>query len=135
MVCPASGRSSTRSASSESARRRRPTRRHADLGLQITETDYRYYVPDSPTISDVLDVCPQNQPAAMRLRRGRVGVTVVSPAVDIRSRLHGVLVRSPLHRGDQRGMVVPQREHPGLGQEVDIYPAVRHDRHFQLPVR
>ena len=61
-------------------------RRHPDLGLQITEADYRYYVPDSPTISDILDVRPQNQPAVMRLRpadlagRGRcpVGVAVVS---------------------------------------------------------
>src|ERR1700729_3635985 len=28
-------------------------RRHADLSLDITEADHRYYVPDSPTISDI----------------------------------------------------------------------------------
>ena len=35
--------------------RRRPTRaeRHADLSLDITEADHRYYVLDSPTISDI----------------------------------------------------------------------------------
>ena len=28
-------------------------RRHADLSLEITEADHRYYVLDSPTISDI----------------------------------------------------------------------------------
>ena len=28
-------------------------RRHADLSLDITEADHRYYVLDSPTISDI----------------------------------------------------------------------------------
>ena len=28
-------------------------RRHADLGLEITEADHRYYILDSPTISDI----------------------------------------------------------------------------------
>jgi DNA ligase (NAD+) len=30
-----------------------PRRRHADLSLEITEADHRYYVLDSPTISDI----------------------------------------------------------------------------------
>ena len=36
-------------------RSRRPSarRRHADLSLEITEADHRYYVLDSPTISDI----------------------------------------------------------------------------------
>ena len=28
-------------------------RRHADLSLEITEADHRYYVLDAPTISDI----------------------------------------------------------------------------------
>jgi len=28
-------------------------RRHADLSLEITEADHRYYILDSPTISDI----------------------------------------------------------------------------------
>ncbi len=28
-------------------------KRHADLSLDITEADHRYYVLDSPTISDI----------------------------------------------------------------------------------
>src|SRR5437764_12038193 len=28
-------------------------RRHADLSLEITEADHRYYILDSPTVSDI----------------------------------------------------------------------------------
>jgi hypothetical protein len=47
-----------------------------------------------------------------------------------------------LNRSDQRGMIVPQRQHPGAGQEVDVHPAVHvgdigtrrfSDRHRQPP--
>jgi hypothetical protein len=46
---PPGGCSSARSRS----RPAEAKKRHADLSLEITEADHRYYILDSPTISDI----------------------------------------------------------------------------------
>ena len=68
-------------------------RRHADLSLEITEADHRYYILDSPTISDIdydtkmreLRALEEQYPGLRRRTRRPRPCTAASPRCSPRS--------------------------------------------------